>query len=184
MSKKIVFEEGQLFSIEMAKSKWTLGQLYNYFTMANSTYKQFTLSFFDYLYEKEEDLIKVVDIIKLNKPIIIVTTNGNPIRHYGMKLIGKKEINYSNIPEYKKNISSIGLYNAQSIDFDILIKAFFGIIPYDGFYKDDFVDEYLVKGTKKRKDIKYLKDYSIEELKKLLPSNSIKLKQELEKRNV
>ena len=63
------------------------------------------------------------------------------------------------------------------MDFDIVIKAYFGILPYDSFYKDDYVDEWLIGGVKKRKDTKYIKDFTIEELKKLLPENSIKLQQ-------
>jgi hypothetical protein len=184
MAKKIIFEEGQIYSIEMNKNKWTLGQLCNLFTKEDSTYKQWTIAFFNYLFETEDELKNKMDTIKLDKPIIIATSNGNPLRHYGLKIIGKREINYINIPDYKNAIDSIGLYNAKSIDFDILIKAFFGIVPYDGFYKDDFVDEFLIKGTRKRKDIKYLKDYTIEELKKLLPENSIKLKMVLENNGV
>jgi hypothetical protein len=184
MGKKVVFEEGQIFSIEMDKNKWTLGQLCIYFTKENSTYKQFTLAFFDYLFKTEDELINNINEIKLDRPIIIATTNGNPIRHYGLKIIGKREINYTNAQDYKNKIDTIGLYNNGSIDFDILIKAFFGILPWDCFYKDDFVDEFLIPGTKKRKDIKYLKDYSIEELKRILPENSIKLKQIIEKNNI
>jgi hypothetical protein len=182
MAKRIIFEEGQIFSIEMDKDKWTVGQLCSFFTLENSTYKQWTLAFFDYLFQKEDEIIKNIDTIKLDKPIIIATTNGNPLRHYyGIKIIGKREINYINAKDYKDKISStLGLYNKESIDFDILIKAFFGILPYDGFYKDDYVDEFLLEGTKKRKDIKYLKDFSIDELKKLLPENGIKLKKILE----
>jgi hypothetical protein len=184
MAKKIIFEEGQVFSIEMDKNKWTIGQLCNLFTIENSTYKQFTLSFFNYVFETEDELINNINTIKLDKPIIIATINGNPIRHYGLKIIGKREINYLNAMDYKNKIcTTLGLYNDRSTDFDFLIKAFFGIIPYDGFYKDDLVDEFLIEGTKKRNDIKYLKDFSIEELKMILPKNSIKLKQLLENNN-
>jgi hypothetical protein len=163
MAKKIIFAEGQIFSIEMDKNKWTLAQLCNYFVIENSTYKQFTLAFFDYLFETEDELINKFNEIKLNKPIIIATTNGNPIRHYGFKIIGKREINYINAQDYKDKISTIGLHNKRAIDADILIKEFFGILPYD----DSVNDEYLIPGTKKRKDIRYLKDFSIEELKRL-----------------
>jgi hypothetical protein len=183
MAKKIMFEEGQLFSIEMLKNKWTLGQLCNYFTKENSAYKQFTLAFFNYLFETEDELINNINEIALDKPIIIATVNGNPTRNYGLKIIGKREINYTNALDYKNKIDTIGLYNNRSTDFDYLLRAFFGIIPYDSFYKDDLVDEFLVSGTEKRKDIKYLKDYSIDELKKILPENSIKLKQIMEKNN-
>jgi hypothetical protein len=182
MAKRIIFEEGQIFSIEMDKDKWTVGQLCSFFTLENSTYKQWTLAFFDYLFQNEDEIVNNIDTIELDKPIIIATSNGNPLRHYyGLKIIGKREINYINAKYYKDKISStLGLYNERSIDFDILIKAFFGILPYDGFYKNDYVDEFLLEGTKKRKDIKYLKDFSIDELKKLLPENSIKLKKILE----
>ena len=185
MAKKTVFEEGQLFSTEMDKNKWTLVQLCNLFTKENSTYKQWTLAFFDYLFETEDELKNKFETIKLDKPIIIATSNGNPIRYYGLNIIGKREIYYENIPDYKNNISkTLGLYNGSSTDFDILIKAFFGILPWDCFYKDDYVDKWLIKGTKKRNDIKYLKDYSIEELKRILPENSIKLKKILEDNNI
>jgi integrase len=181
MAKRVVFEEGQIYSIELSKNKWTLGQLCNFFTLENSTYKQWTLALFDYIFETETELINNADIIKLNMPVMIITSNGNPVKFYGYKLVGKREINYENIPEYKKNISkTLGLYNDRSSDPYHILKAFFGLFPYDGYYKDDYIDEYLIKGTKKRKDVKYLKDFTIEELKKILPANSIKLKRILE----
>jgi hypothetical protein len=85
------------------------------------------LAFFDYLFQKEDEIINNIDTIKLDKPIIIATTNGNPLRHYyGLRIIGKREINYINAKHYKDKISAtLGLYNERSIDFDILIKAFF-----------------------------------------------------------
>ena len=67
-----------------------------------------------------------------------------------------------------------------SQDFDHILKTFFGLHPWDGFYKENYVDEVLTQGTVKRKDVKYLKDFSIEELKQIMPANSIKLKQVLE----
>ena len=67
-----------------------------------------------------------------------------------------------------------------SEDFDHILKTFFGLHPWDGFYKDDYVDEVLIAGTSKRNDVKYLKDFSVEELKKIMPASSIKLKQILE----
>jgi len=42
-----------------------------------------------------------------------------------------------------------------SEDFDHILKTFFGLHPWDGFYKDDYVDEVLTLGTSKRNDIKY-----------------------------
>ncbi|MCL1926311.1 MAG: hypothetical protein FWF95_04135 [Syntrophorhabdaceae bacterium] len=61
-----------------------------------------------------------------------------------------------------------------SKDFDHRLKAFFGLHLWDGFYKDDYVDEVLAYGTSKRKDVRCIKDFNIEELKQIMPANSIK----------
>lgn len=66
-----------------------------------------------------------------------------------------------------------------SEDFDHLLKAFFRLHPWDGFYKE-IIDEVLTDGTSKRNDVKYL-NFSIEELKKIMPARSIKLQQLLGK---
>jgi hypothetical protein len=75
MAKKIVFEEGQIFTIEMDINKWTLGQSCNFFTKENSTYKQWTLAFFDYLFETETELINSINTINLNIPVDTVKQN-------------------------------------------------------------------------------------------------------------
>jgi len=178
---KIVLEEGMLFSIKLNENAWTLGQLCNLFKIEGKRYKQYTLAFFDYLFSSEEKLKEDVQILDLSKPIVILTINGNPKRTYKLDVIGKREINYKNVPNYKNEISqSLGMYRNMSEDFDHILKTFFGLHPWDGFYKDNYVDEVLTQGTTKRNDIKYMKDFSIDELKKIMPANSIKLKQTLE----
>jgi hypothetical protein len=143
--------------------------------------EQYTLAFFNYLYPSEEELKNNVETLILNEPIIILTINGNPVRTYKLDVIGKREINYRNVPGYKNDVSkSLGLYKGMSEDFDHILKTFFGMHPWDGFYKDDYVDEVLTAGTSQRKDVRYMKDFSIEELKQIMPANSIKLKQRLE----
>ncbi|QXU44111.1 hypothetical protein [Pedobacter sp. D749] len=178
---KIVLEEGMLFSIKLNENAWILGQLCNLFNIEGKLYEQYTLAFFNYLFPIEEKLKSEIETLDLSKPIIILTINGNPIKNYGLNIIGKREINYQNVPNYKNEISqSLGLYRNKSQDFDHILKTFFGLHPWDGFYKDKYVDEVLTEGTVKRKDVKYLKDFSVEELKQILPANSIKLKQILE----
>lgn len=178
---KIVLEEGMLFSIKLNENAWTLGQLCNLFKIEGKRYEQYTLAFFNYLFSSEEDLKQEVHTLDLSNPIIILTINGNPKRTYKLDVIGEREINYQNVPNYKSEISqSLGMYRNMSEDFDHILKTFFGLHPWDGFYKESYVDEVLTQGTVKRKDIKYLKDFSIEELKQIMPANSIKLKQILE----
>lgn len=139
------------------------------------------MPFFNYLFSSEEELKEEVSTLDLSKPIIILTINGNPIKNYRLNIIGEREINDQNVPNYKNEISqSLGLYRNQSQHFDHILKTFFGLHPWDGFYQENYVDKVLTQGTVKRKDVKYLKDFSVEELKQILPANSIKLKQILE----
>jgi hypothetical protein len=178
---KIVLEEGMLFSIKLNENAWTLGQLCNLFKIEGKRYEQFTIAFFNYLFPTEEKLKNEIETLDLRKPITILTINGNPVRTYKLDVIGKREINYQNVPNYKDDISkSLGLYKGMSEDFDHILKTFFGLHPWDGFYKENYVDEVLTQGTIKRKDVKYLKDFSVEKLKQIMPANSIKLKQILE----
>ncbi|AIM37876.1 hypothetical protein KO02_15160 [Sphingobacterium sp. ML3W] len=178
---KIVLEEGMLFSIKLNENAWTLGQLCNLFKIEGKRAEQYTLAFFNYLFSSEAEIKEELQNLDLSKPIIILTINGNPIKNYGLDIIATREINYQNVPNYKSEISqSLGLYRNKSQDFDHILKTFFGFHPWDGFYKENYVDEVLTQGTVKRKDVKHLKDFSIEELKQIMPTNSIKLKQILE----
>jgi hypothetical protein len=182
---KLMLEEGILFSIKLNENTWTLGQLCNLFKLEGKRYEQYTLTFFNHLFATEEELKQNIDTLDLSKPIIILTINGNPVRTYKLNVIGKREINYVNIPNYKNDISkSLGLYKDMSEDFDHILKTFFGLHPWDGFYKDNYVDEVLIWGTHKRNDVKYIKDFSIEELKQIMPANSIKLKQVLDSQEI
>lgn len=133
------------------------------------------------MFSLEEEFKEEVPTLDLSKPIIILTINGNPVKNYRLNIIGAREINDQNVPNYKNEISpSLGLYRNQSQDFDLILKTFFGLHPWDGFYQENYVNEFLTQGTVKRKDVKYLKDFSIEQLKQIMPANSIKLKQILE----
>ncbi|MCX8744974.1 hypothetical protein J3U68_06050 [Snodgrassella sp. B3882] len=133
--------------------------------------------FFNYLFSSEEELKEEVPILHLSKPIIILTINGNPVKNYRLNIIGAREINDQNVPNYKNEISpSLGLYRNQSQDFDHMLKTFFGLHPWDGFYQENYVNEFLTQATVKRKDVKYLKDFSIGQLKQKMPANSFKLK--------
>lgn len=133
--------------------------------------------FFNYLFSSEEELKEEVPILDLSKPIIILTINGNPVKNYRLNIIGAREINDQNVPNYKNEISpSLGLYRNQSQDFDHMLKTFFGLHPWDGFYQENYVNEFLTQATVKRKDVKYLKDFSIGQLKQKMPANSFKLK--------
>ena len=179
--KKITLEEGILFSIKLNENAWTLGQLCNLFKLEGRRYEQYTLAFFNYLYLSEKELKENIETLDLRRNIIIINKNDNTIRTYQLDVIGKREVNYQNVPNFKDDISnSLGLYKDMSEDFDHILKTFFGLHPWDGFYKDDYIDEVLIAGTSKRNDVKYLKDFSVEELKKIMPASSIKLKQILE----
>ena len=175
--RKLMLEEGMLFSIKLQDNAWTLGQLCNLFKLEGRKYEQYTLAFFNYIFLSETELKENINSLDLSMPIIILTINGHPIRTYKIEFIGNREIDYRNVPNYKNEIDqSLGLYQGKSSDFDYLLLGYFGLFPYDGYYKDNLIDDFLTYGTTKRNDVKYMKDYSIEELKQIMPANSVKLK--------
>lgn len=143
------------------------------------------MAFFDVLFSSEAELVVNLDGLDLTKPMIITTLNSHPQREYGLHLIGNKPVSYTNIPNYKSDISpTLGLYKNKSTDFDHLLNAWFGFFPWDGFYREDYVDTFLTPGKKKRHDIKLMKDFTLEELKGIMPAGSIALIQHLQKDNV
>ena len=180
MSKALT--EGAILSIQLEETAWTIGQLCCRFELEGQKYKQYTMAFFDVLFSSEEELVENLDSLDLTKPIIITTLNRHPQRGYGLHLIGNKTISYTNVPNYKSDISpTLGLYKNKSTDFDHLLNAWFGFLPWDGFCREDYVDAFLTPGTKKRSDIRFMKDFTVEELKKIVPAGSIALIQHLQK---
>ena len=170
-------EEGDIFSINLDENIWTVGQLCNLFTL-NKRYSQYTMAFFNHKFESVTEITEAIHEINLKNPIAIFTINKPPSRYKQLNFIGKREIAYDNASDYKKDISSnLGMYKNFSTDFENIIKAFFGLFPWDGFGLDDYVDQKLIKGTERRSDVKLMKDFSIEELKNLLDPDNIKLKQ-------
>ncbi len=170
-------EEGDIFSIKLDNSVWTIAQLCNLFTK-NSRYSQYTLAFFNYKFETTDEIFEKVSIINLKYPIAIFTINGHPLKDYKLDFVEKGDVFYENIPEFKRDISSsLGMYKNRSMDFEDILKAYFGLLPWDCFYKDNYVDEKLIDGVQKRDDVKFMKDFSINDLKLILPSNNIKLQQ-------
>ena len=183
MSKALT--EGAILSIQLEETAWTIGQLCCRFELEGQKYKQYTMAFFDVLFSSEEELVENLDSLDLTKPIIITTLNRHPQRGYGLHLIGNKTISYTNVPNYKSDISpTLGLYKNKSTDFDHLLNAWFGFLPWDGFCREDYVDAFLTPGTKKRSDIRFMKDFTVEELKEIMPAGSIALIQHLQKDNV
>lgn len=170
-------EEGDIFSIKLDDSVWTIAQLCNLFTK-NRRYSQYTLAFFNYKFETADEISEKASTINLKIPIAIFTINGHPLKDYKLDFVEKRDVFFENIPDFKKDISpSLGMYKNRSMDFEDILKAFFGLLPWDCFYKDTYVDESLIEGIEKRDDVKFMKDFSTDELKTLLPSNNIKLQQ-------
>ena len=174
--KKIELEEGNIFSVKISEEIWTIAQLCDNFKLPNSKYTQQTLAFFNYKAKNEEQIINELNEIDLSKPFFITTINGHPIKNYGLNIIGLKNVNYRNEPNFKNDISkSLGLYKNKSRDFEDIVASYFGVLPWDKYAKDDYMETSLLPSFEKRDDVKYMKDFSIQELQKLLPSRNIKL---------
>jgi len=170
-------EEGDIFSIPLSDDAWTIAQLCNLFTQG-SRYVQYTLAFFNYKFGSELEVFENILDLDLSNPICIATTNGHPLKDYGLKFVDSREVAYENARNFKDDIHpELGLYRLESIDFMIILRPFFGIIPWDSYYKDDFVDELLLDGVEKRDDVTYMKDFSLAELKRILPPDNLKLNQ-------
>ncbi|CAA0235000.1 hypothetical protein [Tenacibaculum maritimum] len=171
MSKKHKLEEGQIYAIQLSNGKYTIAQLLNHHKI-NSRSSEDTFAFFNYLFSSTDEIRENLNTLKLNSPFSIVSSNGYPW-DYNWDLIRVKDIDINF--NYKKNIGSLGLYNNYSTDPSIFLEPYFGLFPWDGYFKDDYLDKHILINSKMRKDIKYLKDFTTKELKELLPANSPKL---------
>jgi hypothetical protein len=174
--KKIELEEGNIFSVKVDENVWTIAQLCNLFKFPNSRLTTETLAFFNYKAESEEQIIKELDLIDLSKPIMITTINGHPIKHYDLKIIGTKAIYYSNEPNYKNDISKNGGdYKKMSQDYQDILASYFGVLPWDMYAKDDYMETTLLPNYERRQDVKYMKDFNIDEIQEFLSPDSPKL---------
>ena len=87
---------------------------------------------------------------------------------------GHKEINIKF--NYKQDITTLGLFRNRSTDPSLLLEPYFGLFPWDGYAVDNWIeDKYLLPNANIREDIKFIHDFTIDELSKLLPPNSPKL---------
>lgn len=174
--KKTELEEGNIFSVRIAENVWTIAQLCNIFKLPNSRYRQETLSFFNYKAISEEQIINELNEIDLSNPFFISTINGHPIKNYGLNIIGTKNVSYKNEPNFKNDITkSLGLYKNKSRDFEDIVASYFGVLPWDMYAKDDYMETSLLPSFEKRDDVKYMKDFSIDEIQKFLSPDSPKL---------
>ena len=178
-TKRIKLEEGQVYAIPLPNDKYTLAQLYN-LHIINSRQSQVTFGFFNYKFDTLEQLKSEYDRLDLSNPFAIATTNGYP-RHYGWEFLGCKPINTSY--NYKVEISTLGLHRNSAIDPLAFLEPFFGIIPWDATPEEFFV-KFLLPNIELRKDIKYIKDYSTEDLIKLLGIEHIRVKERLREENI
>ncbi len=175
MSKKQSLEEGQLYVVPLPDGSYTIAHLINHHIVSSRT-SQNTFAFFNYKFLSLEEITKSVDELDIATPFAIATSNSKP-KSYDWKLIANKDIAVKF--DYKSKIGSLGLYDNSSTDPSIFLEPYFGLFPWDGYFKDDYLDEFMLPNAKMRDDVKYLKDFTTDELKELLPPNSPKLIQRL-----
>lgn len=175
MSKNQI-KEGQIFAIPLSNDTYTIAQLINKHVIRPSMRKsENTFAFFNIIFSNLEEAKNKFLFIELTQPIAILTANSAP-NIYGWVSLGYKpiSINY----DYKSMISSLGLFKNRATDPSLLLEPYFGLFPWDGYAKDNWIEEkYLLPDAEIRADIKFLKDFSKSELEKLLPPNSPKLLQ-------
>lgn len=174
--KKIELEEGNIFSVKITEDLWTIAQLCNLFKYPSGRLTTETLAFFNYRAGSEDQIIQELNAIDISNPIMITTINGHPLKHYDLNVIDTKPIYYKNEPNYKDNISNtLGFYKNKSRDYQDIIASYFGVLPWDKYAKDDYMETTLLPNFKKRDDVKYMRDFSIDEIQKLLRPDNIKL---------
>lgn len=183
MANKKQLIEGQIYAVPLSNGTYTIAQLINKHVIAPSMKKsENTFAFYNIIYSTLDDLIQKVQTTDLSKPIAILTANSSPKTYKWIPVCVKDiKINFN----YKQYISSLGLFRNRSTDPSLLLEPYFGLFPWDGYAFDNWVeDKYLLPNAKIREDIKYIHDFTIDELSKLLPPNSpklMKLKNELNK---
>jgi len=171
MKKKQILEKGQIYAIQLPDGSFTVAQLVNHYPLSNKSSVD-TYTFFNYKFANKNELIESIDTISLLTPIAIATVNGDP-EDYCWELIENKEVVCSS--KLLEKIDHMGYYNRNSTDPSIFLEPYFGLFPWDGYYKDDYLDKHILPNAEIREDIKYLKDYTTEELIKILPPNNLKL---------
>lgn len=176
MSKKQILEEGQIYAIPLSDGSYTIGQLVNHHIVSSRT-SQNTFAFFNYKFLSLEEIIKNIDELDLSTPFVIATSNSKP-KSYDWVLLCKREVIVK--LSYKEDISSLGLFKNRSTDPSVFLEPYFGLFPWDGYFKDDYLNKHLLPNARLRNDIKYLKDFTTDELRNVLPSNSPKLIKRLE----
>jgi len=174
MANKKQLIEGQIYAVPLSNGTYTVAQLVNKHLIAPSMSKsENTFAFYNIIYPTLDDLIQQVQTIDMSNPIAILTANSSP-KTYKWISVGIKEINIKF--NYKQDITTLGLFRNRSTDPSLLLEPYFGLFPWDGYAVDNWIeDKYLLPNANIREDIKFIHDFTIDELSKLLPPNSPKL---------
>lgn len=187
MAKKHLLEEGQIYAVPLLDGSYTITQLCNHHPLEETKSmgrKQSvdTYAFFNWKFLSKDELVINLNDLDISNPFSVITSSGKP-EQYGWELVKVTALQLDK-EKYLKNLDEGGYINGTSTNPAVLLKAYFGLFPWDGYYKDDYLVEFLTPGAKMRDDIKYLKDFTTEELKRLLPVNSPKLIQRLKEENI
>lgn len=174
MSKKQVKQEGQIYAIPLPDDSFTIGQLVNHHKVTERD-SQDTFAFFNYRFSSLEEAKEKSNKLDFSNPFSIATINGY-LRQYGWTLLGIKDICFDF--NYKEKIDNIGLYNMRSTDPAIFLEPYFGLYPWDA-YPAGYIDKHILPNADMGKNIKYCKDYNLEELIEILGENHIKVKERL-----
>jgi len=67
-------------------------------------YAQHTLAFFNYKFESETEIFERILDLDLSNPICIATTNGHPLKDYGLKFVASRKVAYENARNFKDDI--------------------------------------------------------------------------------
>lgn len=172
MGKTHTLEEGQIYAIPLSDGSFTIAKLINHHPLKGKLSVD-TYAFFNYKFFSKKELEEKLIEIDLTKPFSIVTSSGAPWQ-YDWELIKIGNIN-SDRKILLEKLDKGGYFKAYSTDPSIFLEPYFGLFPWDGYFKDDYLDKHILPNAEMRDDIKYLKDFTTEELKELLPPNSPKL---------
>lgn len=152
--KRYVWEVGDIFTFQLENGNFAYGQV-----LGKTGYNAPTCLLFSYKSEGIEQDIKTVES---SKPISILHVDGDNLNNGSWKVLGNTK---PVLPLDSGPCGAIGTVGSIYWDgLEILANAWHGLKPWNKYYKEDYLEQFLLKGIARPENIILLNKEELQSL--------------------
>jgi hypothetical protein len=157
--------EGQVFAVPLSDGSFALAQVaFVKWFPPNTSFV--TSAFFETRASTPELLREILRGSDLSKPISVFTLSDSPIEAGEWILLEERPVTYDNVDVQSRIKGDWGWFDRKQRPWSFFLESYHGLFPWDGFYKPNYIDEYLLPPYQRPASARTKKDFPPEFLQR------------------